>query len=67
MCIRLAPREVQSLEIILGESRLKWVPCVKHQGNDLECNLSEESEIRRKRRMVGLIDAYEFSGQRGEM
>ena len=42
--------EVQSLEIVLGESRLKWVSCVKHLGNYLECNLSEETEIRGKRR-----------------
>ncbi len=38
-----------SIPIFLNGSKLQWVKCVKHLGNCISCDLSEEEEIRHKK------------------
>ena len=60
MCMRFLPRgrDVPDVSITLGENELGWMTCVKHLGNYLQCDLGEETEIRKKRgEMFGRTNA----------
>ncbi len=55
------------MEVIINESKLQWVKCVKHLGNDISYDLSEEEEIRHKKSdfiwqvnglLIGYCDAH---------